>query len=76
MQLLHPTGYFPTWQELVISLTLIALGFIAAGIAVTFLPIAGRRGEDVSGEIAGAYRLAWRPPAAREGSSTEAGESS
>jgi Ni/Fe-hydrogenase subunit HybB-like protein len=64
MQLIHPSGYFPTWQELVISMTLIALGFIAAGLAVTLLPVTHTGGGDASGGIGGAYRLAWRPGAA------------
>lgn len=62
MQLVHPTGYFPTWQELLISMSLIGLGFIAAGLAVTFLPVVPGSGGDVSGGIGGAYRLRWRPP--------------
>jgi Ni/Fe-hydrogenase subunit HybB-like protein len=61
MQLIHETGYFPTWQELVISMTLIALGFIAAGVAVRFLPIAHTGGGDASDGVAGPYRLTWRP---------------
>ncbi len=65
MQLIHPTGYFPTWQELVISLTLIALGFIAAGLAVTFLPITQSGGGDASGGIGAAYHLRWQPPGSR-----------
>ncbi len=64
MQLIHPSGYFPTWQELVISMTLIALGFIAAGLAVTFLPVTHTGAGDASAGIAGAYRLPWRPVAA------------
>jgi Ni/Fe-hydrogenase subunit HybB-like protein len=63
MQLIHPTGYFPTWQELTISLTLIALGFVAAGLAVTFLPITHTGGGDASGGVGAVYRIRWRPPA-------------
>ncbi len=59
MQLIHPTGYFPTWQELVISMTLIALGFVAAGIAVRYLPIVPIGGSDSSGGVAGPFRLKW-----------------
>lgn len=62
MQLIHPTGYFPTWQELVISLALIALGFIAAGLAVHFLPINQPGGADASAGDIGTYRLPWRRP--------------
>ncbi|MCU0233216.1 MAG: Ni/Fe-hydrogenase cytochrome b subunit [Thermoanaerobaculales bacterium] len=66
MQLIHETGYFPTWQELVISMSLIALGFIAAGLAVWFFPIASAGGGDASAGRNGAYRLPWRPRAASE----------
>ena len=62
MQLIHETGYFPTWQELVISMSLIALGFIAAGLAVTFLPITSAGGADASAGVGAVYRLSWRPP--------------
>ena len=65
MQLIHPTGYFPTWQELVISMSLIALGFIAAGIAIHFLPIAHDGGGDAADGLAGPYRLTWKPSADR-----------
>jgi Ni/Fe-hydrogenase subunit HybB-like protein len=74
MQLIHPSGYFPTWQELVISMTLIALGFIAAGLAVTFLPVTHTGGGDASGGIAGAYRLPWRPVAARAPAEPQTGD--
>ncbi|MGD8439586.1 MAG: Ni/Fe-hydrogenase cytochrome b subunit [Holophagae bacterium] len=59
MQLIQPTGYFPTWQELVISLSLIALGFVAAGLAVTFLPVVRPGGGDASVGRTAAYRLPW-----------------
>jgi Ni/Fe-hydrogenase subunit HybB-like protein len=62
MQLIHPTGYFPTWQELVISMSLIGLGFIAAGLAVTFLPVVHAGGGDISDGRAAAYRLPWPAP--------------
>jgi Ni/Fe-hydrogenase subunit HybB-like protein len=65
MQLVHDVGYFPTWQELVISMTLIALGFIAAGLAVTWLPITRAGGGDASSGVRGAYRLSWRPAESR-----------
>ena len=74
MQLIHPSGYFPTWQELVISMTLIALGFIAAGLAVTLLPVTHTGGGDASGGIGGAYRLAWRPGAAPAPSEPQSGD--
>jgi len=74
MQLIHETGYFPTWQELVISMTLIALGFIAAGVAVRFLPIAHTGGGEASDGVAGPYRLAWRPVADRPPADPETGE--
>jgi len=62
MQLIHPTGYFPTWQELVISMSLIGLGFIAAGLAVTFLPVVQPGGGDASGGVNAVFRLQWTPP--------------
>ena len=65
MQLIHPTGYFPTWQELVISMSLIAIGFIAAGIAVHYLPIAHGCAGEASNGLAGPYRLTWRPSSDR-----------
>jgi Ni/Fe-hydrogenase subunit HybB-like protein len=74
MQLIHETGYFPTWQELVISMTLIALGFIAAGVAVRLLPIAHTGGGDASDGVAGPYRVAWRPAADRPPADPETGE--
>jgi Ni/Fe-hydrogenase subunit HybB-like protein len=74
MQLIHETGYFPTWQELVISMTLIALGFIAAGVAVRLLPIAHTGGGDASDGVAGPYRLAWRPVADSPPADLETGE--
>ena len=63
MQFVHPTGDFPTWQELVISLALIALGFVAAGIAVHYLPITRPGGANASAGAFGAYQLPWRRPA-------------
>ncbi len=60
MQLIHPTGYFPTWQELVISMALIALGFVAAGLAIHYLPVTRPGGADASAGAGGAYRLPWR----------------
>jgi Ni/Fe-hydrogenase subunit HybB-like protein len=62
MQLIQPTGYFPTWQELVISMSLIALGFIAAGLAVSFLPVVQSGGGDASAGRDRAYRLPWPAP--------------
>lgn len=73
MQLIQDSGYFPTWQELVISMSLIALGFIAAGIAVRYLPLTSRGGGDASAGRAGAYRLPWRPAATREPAEAEIG---
>ncbi len=60
MQLIHPTGYFPTWQELVISMALIALGFVAAGLAIHYLPVTRPGGADASAGAGGTYRLPWR----------------
>jgi Ni/Fe-hydrogenase subunit HybB-like protein len=74
MQLIQPRRYFPTWQELVISMSLIALGFAAAGLAVRFLPITHGGGADASGGVAGAYRLPWTPVAARPGADEETGD--
>jgi len=62
MQLIHPTGYFPTWQELLISMALIALGFVAAGLAIHFLPVTRPGGADASAGSRGAYRLPWSSP--------------
>ncbi len=76
MQLIHPTGYFPTWQELVISMSLIALGFIAAGLAVRFLPLTHIGGGDASIGAGRAYRLSWRPVAARSPGEAGNGEPS
>ncbi|HSN55965.1 MAG TPA: Ni/Fe-hydrogenase cytochrome b subunit [Candidatus Sulfomarinibacteraceae bacterium] len=72
MQLVHPTGYFPTWQELLISMSLIGLGFIAAGLAVTFLPVVHTGGGGSSGAD-GAFRLQWRPPAPSSSQARESG---
>ena len=76
MQLIHPTGYFPTWQELVISMSLIALGFIVAGIAVTYLPVTQVGGGDASIAAGGAYRLPWRPVIVRPPGAAGIGEQS
>lgn len=39
MQFIRPTGYFPTWMEVLISVALVVIGFIVAGLAVHFLPV-------------------------------------
>ena len=76
MQLIHPTGYFPTWQELVISMALIALGFVAAGLAIHYLPVTRPGGADASAGAVGAYRLPWRrPPINVPAASREGGDS-
>jgi Ni/Fe-hydrogenase subunit HybB-like protein len=76
MQLIHPAGYFPTWQELLISMALIALGFIAAGLTVRYLPITRVGGADSSSGVAGVYRLPWRPVTTRPLGEAESGERS
>jgi Ni/Fe-hydrogenase subunit HybB-like protein len=76
MQLIHPTGYFPTWQELVISMSLIAIGFVVAGLAVTYLPITSAGGADASGGLAAVYRIPWRPVAPPPSTEAEIGERS
>jgi Ni/Fe-hydrogenase subunit HybB-like protein len=76
MQLIRPTGYLPTWQELVISMSLLALGFIAAGLAVRYLPITHAGGADASGGVTGVYRLPWRPAAPRPATEAEIGDRS
>jgi Ni/Fe-hydrogenase subunit HybB-like protein len=39
MQFIRPTGYFPTWMEVLISIALVIIGLIVAGLAVHFLPV-------------------------------------
>ncbi len=39
--LVKDAGYFPSWMEFVVTACLISAGFIAAGLAVRFLPVHG-----------------------------------
>jgi Ni/Fe-hydrogenase subunit HybB-like protein len=55
MQLIKSTGYFPTWMEVVISFGLVAIGFMAAGLAIRFLPV---RQEDPAGTST-IYSVRW-----------------
>lgn len=64
MQLIHPTGYFPTWQEVVVSMSLIVMGFIAAGLAAWWLPIHEHGGGRSEGPDT-TDTVAWRPPVRR-----------
>jgi Ni/Fe-hydrogenase subunit HybB-like protein len=76
MQLIHPVGYVPTWQELVISLALIALGFIIAGWAVRSLPVSRAGRADASDGLTGVYRLPWRAVKTHSPAETESGDRS
>jgi Ni/Fe-hydrogenase subunit HybB-like protein len=71
MQLIHPTAYFPTWMELVVSVSLVAGGFIAAGLAVRFLPVH----QEAAPESATLYRVKWCE-GPRQPEPTEAGKKS
>ena len=44
-QLVQDTGYFPSWKEFVVTACLISAGFIAAALAVRFLPVHGEEHE-------------------------------
>ncbi|MFO8072750.1 MAG: Ni/Fe-hydrogenase cytochrome b subunit [Polyangia bacterium] len=56
MQLVEPSGYFPSWMEFVVSIALVMAGFVAAGLAVRWFPIHAARKPAAPGSV---YRLKW-----------------
>jgi Ni/Fe-hydrogenase subunit HybB-like protein len=69
MQLVEPSGYFPSWMEFVVSIALVMAGFVAAGLAVRWFPIHTARKPAAPGSV---YRLKWTEGENEDGATEEA----
>jgi Ni/Fe-hydrogenase subunit HybB-like protein len=59
-QFVRDTGYFPTWTEFMLSVSLVCAGFVGAGLAIYFFPMHPEEPKPADDKV---FRVPWTVPA-------------